>query len=1215
MRALRRIVFINSANIRYGEIKLDGNVHFTGTQGVGKSTLLRAILFFYNADKAHLGIPREKRSFDDFYLPTDKSYIIYEVEHEAGPFSILVFRYEGRACYRFIDAPFSRDWIMDETGNVITKAPEIRKRLNGAFMSSIVRRYDTYKDIIYGGGTKVGSEFTRFQLIQTRQYQNIPLSIQNVFLNSRLDANFIKDIIIRSMSEVEPRIDLSAYYDKIVPFEQEYKDISVWFETNSKGECPVRKHAEAVRQAYHELLFAGKRIASLSGELKYAVRQAEESIPQLTKESDALTEKMDRERRLHNETQQKYDNEKTTLNRKLGLIDGKLGEVKKQREYYTRIGIESIMEHCSKEPSIKAELAGWKERLTSLLATFNDISTKYKALKQDVKNQFETFRQAQKERVLLERAEKQKRDERYAIERRESQAEIDRSFKERIESATLLVESILISQKDCEKELVRLEGLTPYKTEIDTLRAQLHNIALKRKELEGKVKALAGEISALIAKEEKEEAAIKTEFQRKREAKETEITRLNERIASLDETLSRTKGSLFEWLEENKPDWERHIGKVIDEDAVLFRTGLHPELSEGDSLFGVKIDLSDLPVNIRKPKELLKEKTELEREVNTLRQALRTLIEEEEKAVKSLQNRFTPKIKEIREQKSITEVEIDSLPGEEKAIQLQILQYENKAKAEKEERLSVLKTREQQLSNDLSEAKDQLAKLNSEKLRRLDAAERRFRDQTKESEKRLAERVAAINQETQLSEENFKREHSRLENEETEELAGRGADTRLREECRQKIAALENALSFIEHHREDVFNYKRDKAELFDKEESFKSERKTILDKLRQLLEKHESHRKRHEEELSRLGGELRECRERLKSIEEDLRKADRFIHDGNLCPAMYPDAPETETLKTAGETVESLTDVIISREGKKNQFKQAVNLFKSHFTSGNVFHFRMDLSTDEDYMDFASNLDNFMINNLVETYRDRSSEHYADILVRITKELGDLTRHESDVRKVILDINGDFQARNFVGVIKEISLRSVGTSDRLVQLLHRIKEFYQENPFNVGELNLFSSAGSGDVNRTMKRYLLDLARLLSEDPSRKFVSLSDLFELQFRVVENDNDTGWTEKISHVGSEGTDTLVKAMINIMLINVFKEKVSRKFGEFRIHCMMDEIGKLHYQNVKGILNFANARNILLINSSPDTNMVSEYRHTYVLEKDGRSKTKIHPILSTL
>ena len=60
-------------------MKLDGNVHFIGTQGVGKSTLLRAILFFYNADKLRLGIPKEKKSFDAFYFPYANSYIIYEV--------------------------------------------------------------------------------------------------------------------------------------------------------------------------------------------------------------------------------------------------------------------------------------------------------------------------------------------------------------------------------------------------------------------------------------------------------------------------------------------------------------------------------------------------------------------------------------------------------------------------------------------------------------------------------------------------------------------------------------------------------------------------------------------------------------------------------------------------------------------------------------------------------------------------------------------------------------------------------------------------------------------------------------------------------------------------------------------------------------------------------------------------------------------------------
>ena len=126
---------------------------------------------------------------------------------------------------------------------------------------------------------------------------------------------------------------------------------------------------------------------------------------------------------------------------------------------------------------------------------------------------------------------------------------------------------------------------------------------------------------------------------------------------------------------------------------------------------------------------------------------------------------------------------------------------------------------------------------------------------------------------------------------------------------------------------------------------------------------------------------------------------------------------------------------------------------------------------------------------------------------------------------------------------------------------------------------------------------------------------LADTFKLEFRIKENDNDTGWVEKIANVGSDGTDILVKAMVNIMLINVFKEKASKKSGDFKIHCMMDEIGKLHPNNVKGILDFANRRNILLVNSSPTTYNVEDYKYTYLLSKDGKANTKVVQLIKRL
>ena len=412
MRALRKIIFVNSAHIRYAEVRLDGNVHFIGTQGVGKSTLLRAILFFYNADKLHLGIPKEMKTYDEFYLPHANSYIVYEVEHEHGPFCVLTFRSSGRACFRFVDAAYRKEWLVDDNGEVTAESKVIRERLGGVSMSKIIDRYEQYRDILYGNRQAVGKEFARFQLMESNRYQNIPRSIQNVFLNSRLDANFIKDIIIRSMSEEEANIDLGYYRRQVADFGQEYKDISCWHKLNQKGESVVRTQAENVVKAYHYLLFMKQQIAELCGELKYAVRVSKERLPLVVKKIDEIIEEENRQKRLINEIQQKYDSEKTSLNQQLGVVNEDLKRLKERRELYAAQKIEDLLKRYEQEQVLKVKLEESKARLTELTARFNDVTGKFKALCQGVKNGLENYRLSQNNRIFSLGQEKQKAEER-----------------------------------------------------------------------------------------------------------------------------------------------------------------------------------------------------------------------------------------------------------------------------------------------------------------------------------------------------------------------------------------------------------------------------------------------------------------------------------------------------------------------------------------------------------------------------------------------------------------------------------------------------------------------------------------------------------------------------------------------------------------------------------------------------------------------------------
>ncbi len=288
MRFLNKIIFINSATIKYVDVLADGNVHLIGTQGVGKSTLLRAILYFYNADSLKLGISREKKSFGEYYFPFQNSFLIYEVVRETGPFCILTFKAQGKVCFRFIDAPYDKKYFVDVNGRAFDKWEETRQILDGLKIDYTrkVDRYEEYRDIVYGNSETAKKEFGKYALLQSKQYKNIPRTIQNVFLNSKLEAEFIKQTIIMSLNEEDISIDLQSYTHHLKNFEEQLDDVH-------KYKLPsVQRQAENVVK-YHVAIRSLERDKNNScRQLVWAANQVQRSIPKLTdKKEKAESEK------------------------------------------------------------------------------------------------------------------------------------------------------------------------------------------------------------------------------------------------------------------------------------------------------------------------------------------------------------------------------------------------------------------------------------------------------------------------------------------------------------------------------------------------------------------------------------------------------------------------------------------------------------------------------------------------------------------------------------------------------------------------------------------------------------------------------------------------------------------------------------------------------------------------------------------------------------
>ena len=399
MRNLNRIIFINSANIPYADdIYLDGNIHFIGTQGVGKSTILRAILFFYNADTQKLGIPVEKQSYTEYYFPYSNSYIVYEVATENGSFCILSFKSMNRVCYRFIDSPYRKEFFIDEESRTAYSGTDRIRAILDQYdvdYSRIIYTYDEYRNILYGN--EAGADMQRYALMESKQYQNIPRTIQNVLLNSKLDAEFIKKTIISSLNEEDTSVDLNTYKEHLKNFETRLRDIEEFQKRETQKQAAeitrlateVNRRQTALVQGCRELAAARIKAEEALPQWEEKKKQAENGIAsdgatQSVKEAVSGDTTSAKPKKYYKERENKLkftyaeQKEYDTIDDDIASLESKIeeldGEIAGAATQYSRLN-ELMQEKADVEAQLEHKMDRW--------VYLNDLAEKIEAQKQN----------------------------------------------------------------------------------------------------------------------------------------------------------------------------------------------------------------------------------------------------------------------------------------------------------------------------------------------------------------------------------------------------------------------------------------------------------------------------------------------------------------------------------------------------------------------------------------------------------------------------------------------------------------------------------------------------------------------------------------------------------------------------------------------------------------------------------------------------------------
>lgn len=1187
---------------------LTGNIHVIGKNGTGKSSILRAILFFYSAHTEGLGLKANQSSFINFYFPHPNSWLVYEVQGNQGLFTVAACRQSSRISFRFVNGAYEREMFMDQEGLVFTHTELLSQiKTRGLHHSPSIDAYEEYRSIIYGTISGAGkTDFRKYALFEADKHDNVWRTISNIFLNAGLESLFIKQTLIESISDKAFNIDLKLIQKELDAFSHNRRDIDTYRRLINKPDRILQlveqhKELEKKKEQLAEDL-AKSRNASLTSQ-----KQTESKIQSLLKQ-------LGQEEQTAQALELEQQSEITALNKQLGVLEHHLSTATYYQSHYENINISTIISALAKKPGLERELENRQAEYQVLTSEFANIEQEFgiriEALEQE-RSQLQldlTQQKTEKEQLAAKGKEQLNNDiDKQLQEIRTQSLEKQHRIRAEWTSANSQFQELKIQE-------IHLQTREFLETEISQLKESLAETAQSPNQLHSQIALAKEQVKHLDLQESYELKQLDADKSLKQKQVQEEVAVRENRIQTIHTQIEQSQTAFIGWLSGRYPDWEKNIGKVCREE-VLFHPYLNPGIERlNELLFGVHIDLEELEVAVPSVDSLHQEAQTLQEQVNGLQKEWITFVQNWEKKKRNCDKRYRQKRKKIAKDIRQHENLLEQLSLLQKKLRVKIDEQHLKAQQLKQQQLLALQYK-LQAQKELMDTSMQRLQEEENKLEQLThELKQQKQDRIHELKGSLDQELQHIQQEQQEALATIDARKELLLNEKVQALAGNGMNEQQLISLQTAISKLQTQLQDIQDQQETEILYKRDKIDYLDRMDSFQGSIRQLQEQISGLQE--EFLRKRQQQTLiiEDIQTEISQAQQELIIYTEELKTFDAFSNS-----PLYKQISPLLSNITESQAVDSLPLLIqqlhaIDQESLINweTLRRQMTAYLGHFRSNNLFGFPNQLQDDQAYHSFADTILDFVDTQKIEEFEQKINQQYAQLVGKISEEVRALSSLEEEISKLIHRINTSFQESNFVGVVKEIQLKMEDSTNPVVTALKHLKQYQDDYGMQLGGPSLFSQSKHTETNKKA----IDLLELLADNLKGykgDQLRLEDSFQLAFRVLENQNDTGWVERLSNVGSNGTDVLVKAMIYITLLSVFKDGSAKKNQDFRLHCIIDEVGILDSSYLQDLISFANAKDISLINGSPNENNPLAYNHIYHVRRDEQDFVRVNRLIS--
>jgi hypothetical protein len=1207
MKQLSKVIFINSASIPYGEVIVDGNVHLIGNQGVGKSTVLRAMLFFYNANTKRLDISPNKKRFKEYYFPFSNSHLVYEIQRENGAYCVWVFKSRNKIMYRFIDKPYNQSYFLEEF--VAKSNKEIEQNLDalGISYSNQIESFSEYKDILYGKGQTVNRKYALFR---SKVYDNIPRTITNIFLNHQLQGNFIKETIINSIinSETAAEVDLNVIGTQVANFQNSHKEIEKFKKHEKEGQWIIDTYLN-----YENI----KTIQQTTAEqLGIALNKAKVQVENLKEE--LVEQQKDKHQSIQelNTLETGFQENDRELTKKIGAIEDKLKQVDELISKYNKLKINDLITLNDKKQIIKVDLERSQKVLEILTTKFQSIEAQYQTMFDKLESDKEKFESKNQKAVNNLESNIIQQEKEVIKENQVALDLLDEVFKDKISAAESNQEDVRIIEKEV---FVALE-LTKKN---DFLKDDLAEVITEKRELEKQQLRVERDLDNEKNQLENYRKDAIQKLERLKKTTDESYKELQTKLSKIADELKITQNNIeiyqdtiYGFLDNNYENWRNTIGKVF-RDEVLLNTDLEPAfVANKNAFFGLSINLDKLEKSAKQQDDFVKQRKDFIAQQADLQEAVEKLNTESANEVTNIKKNQNSKIRKLEQEIKNFEQILQENERKIDRLELGLKDLGKEAKRLKQQAIEKQTTLWQNAKSEVKIAQNNLENVRDDKRNEIYEIDEKFDKIISKKQEDCDLGIKKLNDLCQATLDKFNEEKQQLTEAQRKALTEKGAEIERIDIVRKDIEKYKNLLDNIDKNLPKIYQYQSDKLNFIDKKSVFEYDYQQLTKQLDTITQIFQTQKGGMNNAIELRNQEIKSIEEKQSSLNSDLKTfARKFeLMEDKIKQWIMKSSTDWKVKKTFQDLAFELDEIKAATNTTKDKLITKINTFRSYLfnENNNKFGLPYFISSFEEYLGFAKRLKKLFDDSSITILEREIGRQFDISLNSIIKKTEELSNIKYKVDDVVRRINKSFVERKFVDAIDKIEIQTVVSQRKVVIKLLDIQQFYNDNALEMHNLGgLFSTESQTNHSKRVIELLSELSTEI-EKTNSKNIKLEDGFELQFRIIENNNATEWVKNLSNVGSNGTDVLAKAMIYIMLLNTFKNIAARKDDDFRIHCIIDEVGILHDLNLKGLIDFANHYKILLINGSPNSNDANAYRYVYQLTKNEKRQTAINLIM---